>query len=101
MTTLEKIELSCIGLIVMAVYFASWLLPEEILLGSGVIWLAIIVFLQSLLRDLSVLFYFSKQVGPSSLKPIEKQCFCLESLIGVSVLLIGFLPSHNKCLRVI
>lgn len=91
MTRSERLELGLIGLVVVVIYFLSSLFHDQVLLGSGVIWLAVTVFLQSIIRDLSMLFYFSKQSDSSSSKPIEKQCFCLESLIGVSVLLIGFL----------
>ena len=91
MTKSEAVELGLIGFVVLVVYSLSWLFPDQLLLATAVVWLAMVVFLQSLIRDLSMLFYFLKHRGGSSHQPIEKQCFCLESLVGVSVLLIGSL----------
>lgn len=91
MTKPEVIELGLITVLVFGVYlFFSWL-PQQVLLGRGVIWIAGLVFLQSLVRDLSILFYASKKTEGPSPKTLEKQCFCLESLVGLSVLLVGFL----------
>lgn len=87
MTNVEKIELGLIGFTVVVVYVCAFLLPTQVSLGLGVIWLAATAFVQSLIRDL---WFLVKKNEPLS-EPIEKQCFCLESLVGVSVLLIGFL----------
>ncbi len=96
MTKPKVIELGLITVLVFGVYlFYSWL-PQQVLLGQGVIWIAGLVFLQSLVRDLSILFYASKKTERPSPKKIEKQCFCLESLIGLSVLLAGCLLLFNS-----
>lgn len=87
MTTLEWVEFGFISVAAVAVYYFSYLLPNQLQLGLAVVWLAALVFLQSLVRDLSLLWL--KRGGDAEQQ--EKQCMCLESIIGVSVLLFGFL----------
>ncbi len=92
MTTPEKLELSLILLAPIAAYFLGDLIPSQWSIGLGVIWLASITFIQSLIRDLSLLslklLSSSKGKQPNV---VESRCLCLESLAGVSLLLIGFL----------
>lgn len=87
MTTMEKVELGLILLFVLGTYIFAFSLPEQVQLGLGVVWIAGIAFVQSLLRDLTIMA--RKNLHPA--EAVEKQCFCLESLVGVSVLLVGFL----------
>ncbi len=85
MSVLEKAELIVIGALSIAVYFFA---PKVIVLsiGAGVIWLAVLIFIQGLTRDLAIMVNLVK-----SEKPVEKQCICLESVVGLSSLLIGFI----------
>ena len=101
MSYLEKIELVVIGIVTLASFFVVELLPKQVTLGQCFIWLAIVVFIQSLIRDLSVLKLsrVSKKrmedVNTQERKVeehgIEESCMCLESIGGVGLLFVGFL----------
>jgi len=91
MTNLERIEFGLIFVIALSVYFLSLFLPTHVPIGLGVIWLAAAVFFQSLIRDLTLLSRYRSKKQKPSIEAVEKQCFCFESLLGVGVLLIGFL----------
>ena len=91
MTKLEKIELASIFVITLSIYFLSLLLPTQVAIGLGVIWLAATVFIQSLIRDLVLLSRYRFDKQRLSTGVVEQHCFCFESLFGIVVLLIGFL----------
>jgi len=85
MSALEKAELFIIGALTITSYFFA---PMVITLsiGTGVIWLAVVIFIQSLTRDLVLMVTLVK-----SGEPVKKHCICLESVVGLGCLLAGFL----------
>ncbi len=86
MTTFEKIELTLIILFAVGSYHVASELPSRLALGLGLVWIAAIVFIQSLLRDITILFRHKSE--PT--KRVEQPCFCFESLVGVTLIVIGF-----------
>ena len=87
MSGLEKVELGVIALLVICSYFFTASFAETVTLGLGLVWIAGLIFVQSLIRDLVFMVIKKRQLGSQ----VEQHCFCLESLLGVSVLLAGFL----------
>ena len=88
----DKLELGIITFVSIGLYLFDVGAPSEVYLGLGAVWLAAIIFIQSLIRDLSIMARKSvshrknaKQNAP------ESRCLCMESVAGISVLLTGFL----------
>lgn len=87
MTRLEKIELAVIAVSAMGSSLIHDYTPPTVSLGQGFIWIAALMFIQSLIRDLA--FIADKANHTIGARP--QSCFCFETLISSSVLLIGFL----------
>ena len=87
MTTLEKIELAMIPLSAMIAYFISPALSWQISVGNALLLFSALLLLQSLIRDLSILFFSNKNPVPITFK--KMQCFCVESAIGMTGILGG------------
>ena len=94
MSGLEKAELVAICIAVLISFLAAELLPKQLTLGQCFIGLAVSVFIQSLIRDLSLLALnkATKHEQQGS-EPVSESCMCLESISGLVLLLIGFLFS--------
>jgi hypothetical protein len=88
-TLLEKSELCAIFLIALSVCCLGGSLPATSSIGTVIVWVAGLSFSQSLVRDLILVRQASKKARPPSKQ--VKQCLCLESVLGVSVLLVGSL----------
>ena len=68
---------------VTAISTPQW--PTEITVGRFVLWLSIIFLLHTLIRDLYL--YARLRITASERK--EAQCFCVESGIGILVMILG------------
>ena len=90
MTKLEKTELAMIPLSGLIAYLISAELPWQISVGNALLMFSALLLLQSLIRDLAILFLRRKdsaQVVP--LAPKVMQCLCVESAIGMTGVLVG------------
>ncbi len=93
MTKREQYEIVLIVIFVSIVSVFSFYLPDQVRLGRIVLYCAILLLFQGLLRDLSIYFYLfkSKKADQAQQPKITAQCLCLESGIGVSGVIIGLL----------
>lgn len=87
----EIIELSLIVIISLFMIFGVFSFPTKIVFYQLVLVLSVIWFLQSLLRDVCIL-YKTKNTQQVSEKRIAS-CFCIESTIGILGVLLGIVLS--------
>ncbi len=86
MVTSEKVELGLIFLATGIVWAAAPLLPSTLTVGKMLFFLTLLVFVQSLVRDLYRLAA-SRRMAAS--EKVEMQCMCLETTLGVTTLLLA------------
>jgi len=91
MTKREQYEIFLIILFVSIVSIFSFYLPDQIRLGRIVLYCAILLLFQGLLRDLFIYFFELKKINQTQQPKITAQCLCLESGIGVLGVVIGLL----------
>lgn len=88
----DKLELGIIVFVSIGLYLFDVGAPSQVYFGLAVVWLAAIIFIQSLIRDLSIMVRKSVLHRKNARqKASESRCLCMESVLGVSVLLSGFL----------
>ena len=87
MTNNEKMELILIPILAIGVWLITPWLPAETDLGLLLLYLSAIYLLQSLLRDISLLIQQKKI--PSTGDQRTAQCLCVESTIGIAVIVAG------------
>jgi len=85
MMEVSKLEPTLIVGAMMVTGFVASGLPNEVTLGRLILWLALIFLVHTLVRDLILYTRAKKQPGERK----EAQCFCVESGVGVLVLIIG------------
>ena len=93
MTTVEKVEITLIGVFILLIVSAfSSLLPSNMKLGTLLLYCSALLLFQGLLRDLY--HYFSQNNVDDS--PVTyAQCVCLESSIGVIGIFAGFIVTFT------
>ncbi|MBX2868558.1 MAG: hypothetical protein KTR18_07780 [Acidiferrobacterales bacterium] len=81
----RKVEpaLIVVAMIFIALTVSKW--PAELSVGRFILWLSIVFLLQTLLRDLYLYF----RLKSNAVEQKEAQCFCVESGVGIVVLIIG------------
>ena len=87
MTNSEKKELVLIPTLAIGVWLSSPWLPAEIDLGMLLLYLSVILLLQSLLRDIALLIQQTQT--PSAGNPRIAQCLCVESATGIAGIVAG------------
>ena len=88
----DKLELGIIIFVSIGLYLLDVGAPSQVYFGLGVVWLAAIIFIQSLIRDLSIMARKSASHRKTTKQKVsESRCLCMESVVGIGVLLIGFL----------
>jgi len=90
LTKTEKIELYLIALLLFLVLLFSAPLSTSIKLSIVIFYSAGLLFFQSLCRDLYYLFV-KRAVKPDFSEPIVRQCICVESSVGVLIVMVGLL----------
>lgn len=87
MNTQDRLELSVIVMLVGMVWFGASLFPPELSVGNLILMLSALLLLQSLIRDLSILFKQRKKVNET---PVTiARCMCVESAVGATGILLG------------
>jgi len=87
MTISEKTEVSIIVLVCLTPFIIG--LPNYVSTANLVLWSAALLLVQSLIRDLSVLWQ-RQQITQSNEPPRkEAACLCAESAIGITGVIIG------------
>jgi len=88
MSRLDRIEAILILVCSLGIGFFASLLPQQLAVGSFVLVLSVMMLVQALIRDLYLLLRIKRQpaAGTKSLR-----CICLESVIGVTGVLIGLM----------
>ncbi len=87
MSILEKIELGFILIFSILVWFLP--LPEQISIDRLTLWIFALLLLQSLIRDIAILFTQKKAQATLIEKPKKSRCMCLESTLGASLMGLG------------
>ena len=87
MTKLEKTELAMIPLSGIFVFLISSSLPSQLSVGNALLLFSALLLLQSLIRDLSILFLSEKNAASAT--PKVMRCLCVESAIGMTGVLLG------------
>ncbi len=85
----ELIELALIPILAAGAWLASAVLPRSIELGKLLLWASALLLLQSLLRDLWLLAKARRK--PMTNPPRVAQCMCVESMIGMTGVVVGLL----------
>ncbi len=90
MSTGEKFEIGLIPLIGLFLWIVAPGLPDQVEAGSFLLIFSALILLQGLIRDLLKLLYSAPEpVPPQNCR--ETRCICLESVIGISGILLGIL----------
>jgi hypothetical protein len=89
MSRLEKIESILILICSIGIGKFASLLPQEVKVGSFVLALSVLLLVQSLIRDLYLLFRI--KLRPSAAEAKSARCICLESVTGVTGVIIGLM----------
>lgn len=90
MTRAEKVEIALIAAATPGGFFIGrTLFPEHLALGSLLLVIFSLLMVQSLLRDLWLLF--TRASGPPAIAPEAAQCMCMESAVGVIGILAGII----------
>ena len=71
------------AMLLIALTASKW--PAELTVGRFILWLSIIFLLQTLIRDV----YLYLRLRNKTLEQKEAQCFCVESGVGILVLIVG------------
>lgn len=87
MSLFDKLELCAIIILTGIVWFAANSLPFHLGLGNIILLLSALLLLQSLIRDLSLLFNQRKK--PKTTPAIISRCMCVESTVGITGILLG------------
>src|SRR5947207_10587002 len=87
MTRAERIELLVIGIAAVIPWLVQPYLPPTIPLWQIVLGLSALLLAQSLIRDVVILL--GRRRSPSAGPRIEAQCFCLESSVGSTGVIIA------------
>ena len=90
MTKAETTELCLIALLLFAAFLVGNLLNTSIRLSTVIFYSAGLLFFQSLCRDLWYLFV-KRAVKTELSEPIVRQCMCVESSVGVLIVMVGLL----------
>jgi len=86
----ETIELCLIALLLFSVLLFADFLSAPIKLSTVIFYSAGLLFCQSLCRDLWYLFV-KRAVKSDFSEPIVRQCMCVESSVGVLIVMVGLL----------
>ncbi len=88
MTLTERIQLVLIPIIGIVIWFLAPILPQQLAFAQFILISSVIILLQSLIRDIWLLFLSSKkEQGPKKFAP----CMCIESTIGITGVILGLL----------
>ena len=87
MTKANKIELLVIAFVCLLPFAIQF--PDTINIANLVLWSAALLLLQSLVRDLSILWQRKRIDQKIETHSREAACFCAESTIGIIGILIG------------
>ena len=87
MTKGNKIELIIIALVCLLPFAIK--LPTFVSLANLILWSAALLLLQSLVRDLSILWQRKRIAQTVKTKGREAACFCAESTIGIIGIVVG------------
>ena len=89
--TSEKVELTLIPLAALAVWLGREVFPQTLSAGNLCLFLAGLLLVQSLVRDLWI-WTRLRLVSPTQrAAPVRRQCMCVESLVGLGGVLAGLL----------
>ena len=89
MTTAERIELTLIPLVGVAVWLIAARLPAQIGIGSLLLAASVLLLLQGLIRDLWLLFKRRQDSQTGARR--EALCMCVESTVGVTGIVAGLI----------
>jgi len=84
----NKVEPVIIAITGFVVYFAADLFPQQLGIARLFLYLAALLLLQSLLRDLWIL---SRRSSNNVMPTKKASCLCLESVVGIIGIVIGAL----------
>lgn len=87
MTRNEKVELLAIPVLGIAFWLAAPLLPDRPSFGSVLLVAAVLLLLQSLVRDIALLA--RQRRAAHSAAPRAARCMCIESAIGATGVAVG------------
>lgn len=87
----EKIEIALIAFVVAACGWWRHNFPVCRTLGDVLVLLASLFLLQSLLRDVWLWLRLRFTASDAQSHPVERQCMCVESLLGLSAVMVGLL----------
>lgn len=87
MTDSEKVEVFIIALVCLIPFIIG--LPEYVSIANLVLWSAALLLLQSLVRDLSILWQRKRITEQVETQVREAACFCAESTIGIIGVVVG------------
>lgn len=85
--TIEKVELCIIVATIIAITFSHAFLPNKYSVGGLAVCLALTLLVQGLLRDIYLLYKIKKH--PENKPKVALRCMCLESTIGLPVVILG------------
>ena len=87
MTKSNKVELALIALVCLLPLLIA--LPNYVSIAKLTIWSAALLLLQSLIRDLAILWSRRKASEETAAQAREAACFCAESTIGIIGIVVG------------
>ncbi|MDP6356869.1 MAG: hypothetical protein QF473_17290 [Planctomycetota bacterium] len=87
MSRIERTEAILIAMCVPAVGVSAAYIPQQIRLDNFVLTLAVLLLIQTLVRDIYLIRQLKHQPKRVELEPMR--CICLESVIGVTGVIIG------------
>ena len=87
MTKANKIELLMIAIVCLLPF--SIQLPGVVNIADLVLWSAALLLLQSLVRDLTILWQRKRMNQSAKAQGREAACFCAESTVGILGILLG------------
>lgn len=88
MTRFERMEVALIIALALSVVWAIPYLPAVIRWGDLILAAAVLILVQTLLRDLIILAGRRQASGPTRPRRVAR-CMCVESLIGLGGVLVG------------
>ena len=87
MTKANKIELLMIAIVCLLPFAIK--LPGLVSIANLVLWSAALLLLQSLVRDLTILWQRKRMNQTAKAQGREAACFCAESTVGILGILLG------------
>jgi hypothetical protein len=87
MSTTESVELGLIAVLTVSFFLVAGVLPEQVSIGNLLLGAAAIILLQSLVRDCWLLV--KARLKPPTKAPRVKQCMCVESMAGITGVVVG------------